>query len=146
MGRPKLAEATVRMVIMMSAKEAKDVKRIADKKGYTSRSAFVRALLQTAIKKHDFNQAFPGIKPPKKVVTEDKESAASIAARIKQMAIDELTPKKPAHIFPDEDGWDDDPAPTTSHGYHPLFGKQCKRCGRYHDEEGICGCESVATW
>jgi len=146
MGRPKLAEATVRMVTMMSTKEAKDVKRLADKKGYASTSAFVRALLQTAIKKHDFNQAFPGIKPPKKVITEDKESGAAIAARIKQMALDELTPKKPARIFPDEDGWDDEPAPKPDHPWHPLFGKQCKRCGRYHDEEGICGCESVSTW
>ncbi len=146
MGRPKAGEAMVRWNALLPVKLLKDIGKIAEKKGYSSTSAFVRALLQTAVKKHDYNQAFPGIKPPKKVVTEDKESGAAIAARIKQMAIDELTPKKLERIFPDEDGWDDDPEPTTSHGYHPLFGKQCKRCGRYHDEEGICGCESVATW
>jgi hypothetical protein len=146
MGRPKAGEAMVRWNTLLPVKLLKDIGKIAEKKGYSSTSAFVRALLQTAVKKHDYNQAFPGIKPPKKVITEDQESAASIAARIKQMAIDELTPKKPARIFPDEDGWDDDPEPKPDHPWHPLFGKQCKRCGRYHDEEGICGCESVSTW
>jgi hypothetical protein len=118
-----------------------DVAALAAKRGYTSTSAFIRALLQKAVDRSN------GVVPAKKVVTEDKESGAAIAARIKQMAIDELTPKKPAaRIFPDEDGWDDEPEPKPDHPWHPLFGKQCKRCSRYHDEEGICGCESVSTW
>jgi Arc/MetJ-type ribon-helix-helix transcriptional regulator len=117
-----------------------EVAALATKRGYTSTSAFIRALLQKAVDRSN------GAAPTRKVIAEDKESGAAIAARIKQMAIDELTPKKLERIFPDEDGWDDDPKPKPGHPWHPLFGKQCKRCGRYHDEEGICGCESVSTW
>lgn len=125
----KVKAAIVKMTVSLWS----DVATLATKKGYSSTSAFVRALLERAV------ALSKAPKQTRVVDTGGMRSAEEIKAEILRRTEEELAPKK-KRIF--EDGWDDDePEEKPKHKWHPLFGKQCKRCGRYHDEAGICGCD-----